>query len=178
MARAKSAMWADEHSDGQEAEEGCERVDSETKVKRAKDGLASLIDSGCGVRQPRHHLADLDDWIDDLAQLVGDSEAASTAIEICKEKFSKGISEGDSSLYVGWPKPIHKRADRNIAPVGHRGKDRKGNGGKGPKRPKASPAALARTRPFTRCCGEQGSSAGARHCSGPAIGGEFCVKPP
>ena len=42
----------------------------------------------------RHHLADLDDWIDDLAQLVGDSEAASTATEICKGKFSKGISEG------------------------------------------------------------------------------------
>ena len=64
-------------------------VDSVTKVNRAKDCIVSLIGRGCGVRQPRHHLADLDDWIDDLAQLVGGGEAASTAIEICKEKVSK-----------------------------------------------------------------------------------------
>ena len=140
MARAKSAMFAQQHSDGQEAEDGCVWVDSTTKVKHAKDRIASLIDSGCGVRQPRDHLADLDNWLDDLAQLVGDSEAASTAIDICEEKICKGISKEDSSLsdviHVGWLKSIRKRAGCNIAPVGQKGKDRKGKGGKGPKRPK------------------------------------------
>ena len=129
-------MWADEHSDVHEADEDYARVDSATKVKRAKDRIASLIEIGCGVRQPRDHLADLDDWLDDLAQLVGDREAANTVADICEEKISTGISEEDSSQNAGWLKSIRKRAGSNIAPAGQRGKDRKGKGGKGPKRPK------------------------------------------
>ena len=136
MARSRSAIWVDEHSNGQEADQVCVRVDSAAKVKRAKDRIASLIDIGCGVRQPRDRLVDLDDWLADLTQLVGDREAANTSADICEEKISTGISENDSSLYAGWLKSIRKRAGSNIAPVGRKGEGRKAKGGKGPKRPK------------------------------------------
>ena len=121
-------MLADEHSDGQEAEEDCICADSATKVKCAKDRIASLDDCGCGDRQPRDHLADLHDWLCTIAQLVGDCEAVSTAVDICEAKISKAISEEDSSLFACLLMSIRKTPGTNIGPVGQKGKDRKGRG--------------------------------------------------
>ena len=66
--------------------------------------------------------------INDLAQLVGDSEAANAAVNMCKEKISKGNNEEAASA-VGWLKIMQKRAGGNLAPNGQKGRDKKGKGG-------------------------------------------------
>ena len=130
MARAESAKCADENSDGEEAADDSTGVDFAAKVEPVKNRTASLMDTRCGVSASNHGM-------NDLAQLVGDSEAAKTACQtFVRISLQKGISF-ENSLMEGWLESIRNRA----------------GGNEGPQAPKGlSPAAPARTRPFTRCC--------------------------
>ena len=74
--------------------------------------------------------------LNDLAQLAGDSEAAKTAVAICQDMLTKGISFEDGPM-GGWLKSIQKRAGGNVVPSGQKSKDKKGKRGNGPKRTKS-----------------------------------------
>ena len=139
--RAASAKWADEHSDGQEAAVVHNGVDPVTEgctarsAQQVKDRIAGLIDRGCGDQEPRDHQAELDEWFETLAKLVGVDEAINTIVSICGAKLNGGISDADRSVMHGWVRTICKKTGISLSQVGKRNRGKKGKGRVGLKSP-------------------------------------------
>ena len=100
------------------------------KVERVKDRIASLMDSGC-VPAFKHA-------IDDLVQLVGDSEAANALANISKEKIGEGNNEKAASA-VGWLKIIQKRTRGKLSPTARKAGTGRAKGARAPGAQRAEP---------------------------------------
>ena len=66
--------------------------------------------------------------IDDLVQLVGDSEAANALANISQGKVGEGIN-AEAAFAASWLKVIQEIARGKLSPNGQKGRDRKGKGG-------------------------------------------------
>ena len=92
------------------------------KVERVKDRIASLMGSD-SIPAFRHA-------IDDLVQLVGDSEAANALANISKEKFGvENIPDDQGQFAVYWLMVIQDKTRGKLSPNGQKGRGWKGKGG-------------------------------------------------
>ena len=84
-----------------------------------KSGIQAAEGGGWEVKVPHAH----DGRFDELAQLVGDREAASAVVNIREIVLRNGIvNEECGNPDVGWVKSVLKRADCGFTPVGQKGK--------------------------------------------------------
>ena len=101
------SRWADEGT----GDESVTASSSPKGAQQAKDRIAWLFCRGCGSRQPRDHVKELEAGYAALWRLVG-SEALSITIDICADKADEGHL-ADSDVVLGWLKSIQGNCSKN-----------------------------------------------------------------